>query len=138
MAAPMSISIAATCTRCWNAASRPERSPSTINSWICERTSGSMRLVFDNGATPEADIVIGADGIRSKVREFLLGPEPPRFVGAVAYRAIFPAERLNGFKIPDCTKWWGPDRHCLPYFLTGRRDEVYVIGVVPARGVGGR
>jgi len=96
------------------------------------QNSGSMRLGFANGAVAEADIVIGADGIRSKVREFLLGPAPPQFVGAVAYRAIFPAERLNGFKIPDCTKWWGPDRHCLPYFLTGRRDEVYAIGVVPA------
>jgi 6-hydroxynicotinate 3-monooxygenase len=97
-----------------------------------KENGGSMRLVFANGATAEADIVIGADGVRSKVREFLLGPEPPQFVGAVAYRAIFPAERLNGFKIPDCTKWWGRDRHCLPYYLTGRRDEVYAIGVVPA------
>jgi 6-hydroxynicotinate 3-monooxygenase len=95
-------------------------------------SSGSMRLVFANGATADADVVIGADGVRSKVREFLLGPEPPQFVGAVAYRAIFPAERLNGFAIPDCTKWWGRDRHCLPYYLTGRRDEVYAIGVVPA------
>ena len=93
---------------------------------------GSMRLAFANGAVAEADIVIGADGIRSKVREFLLDTEPPQFVGAVAYRAIFPADRLNGLKIADCTKWWGPDRHCLPYFLTGRRDEVYAIGVVPA------
>jgi len=99
-----------------------------------QEKNGSMRLVFADGAAAEADIVIGADGIRSKVREFLLGPEPPQFVGAVAYRAIFPAQRLNGFTIADCTKWWGPDRHCLPYFLTGRRDEVYAIGVVPASG----
>jgi 6-hydroxynicotinate 3-monooxygenase len=91
----------------------------------------AMRLVFANGATAEADIVVGADGIRSKVRDYLLTPQPPRFVGAAAYRAIFPASRLNGFAIPDCTKWWGIDRHCLPYFLTGRRDEVYAIGVVP-------
>jgi 6-hydroxynicotinate 3-monooxygenase len=94
-------------------------------------TGDSIVLIFENGTTAEADIVIGADGIRSKVREFLLGAEPPEFAGAAAYRAIFPAERLNGFKIPDCTKWWGPDRHCLPYYLTGRRDEVYAIGVVP-------
>ena len=91
----------------------------------------TIRLVFDNGGQAEADIVIGADGIRSRVREFLLGPEPPTFIGAAAYRAIFPAERLRGFKIPDCTKWWGRDRHCLPYYLTSRRDEVYAIGVVP-------
>lgn len=98
------------------------------------QSSGSLRLIFANGAAVEADIVVGADGIRSKVREVLLGPEPPQFVGAVAYRAIFPAQRLGGFAIPDCTKWWGTDRHCLPYYLTGRRDEVYAIGVVPATG----
>ncbi len=96
-----------------------------------QEANDAMRLVFANGTAAEADIVIGADGIRSKVREYLLGREPPRFVGVAAYRAIFPANRLNGFAIPDCTKWWGTDRHCLPYFLTGRRDEVYAIGVVP-------
>ena len=99
-----------------------------------KETRGALRLIFANGAAAEADIVIGADGIRSKVREFVAGPEPPQFAGVTAYRAIFPAERLDGFKIPDCTKWWGTDRHCLPYYLTGRRDEVYAIGVCPAAG----
>lgn len=97
-----------------------------------DRTSGAYRLTFKNGETIDADLVIGADGIRSKVRELLLDNEPPRFVGAVAHRAIFPSKRLRGFKIPDCTKWWGRDRHILPYFMTSERDEIYVIGVVPA------
>lgn len=97
-----------------------------------DETGDGVRLSFENGVKVDADIVIGADGIRSKVRESLLGTEPPRFAGAVAQRAIFPTERLNGFKIPDCTKWWGSDRHILPYFMTSRRDEIYVIGVVPA------
>jgi len=96
-------------------------------------TGGGVRLVFENGTSAEADLVIGADGIRSKVRDVLLGPELPRFVSMVAHRAIFPARRLDGFKIPDCTKWWGRDRHLLVYFMTSRRDEVYVIGVVPRR-----
>jgi 6-hydroxynicotinate 3-monooxygenase len=98
-----------------------------------KETSQSVRLVFDNGMEAEADIVIGADGIRSRVREFLLGEEAPRFVGSVAHRAIFAAERLREFKIPDCTKWWGRDRHILPYFMTSRRDEIYIIGVVPQK-----
>ena len=97
-----------------------------------DRTSDVYRLTFGNGETVDADIIIGADGIRSKVREFLLGNEPPRFVSAVAHRASFPSKRLRGFKIPDCTKWWGRDRHILPYFMTSKRDEIYVIGVVPA------
>ena len=72
------------------------------------------------------------------MREFLLGPEPPRFSEFVAHRAIFPTEALRGIKIPDCTKWWGPDRHILVYFMTSKRDEVYVIGVVPRRELGQR
>src|SRR5581483_861001 len=34
-----------------------------------EETSGAVRLVFASGATAEADTVIGADGIRSRVRD---------------------------------------------------------------------
>jgi 6-hydroxynicotinate 3-monooxygenase len=96
-----------------------------------KETAGAVRLRFDNGVSVEADIVIGADGVNSRVRDHLIGPEPPRFVGMVAHRAIFPTEALNGFEIPDQTKWWGPDRHLLVYFMTRRRDEVYVIGVMP-------
>jgi 6-hydroxynicotinate 3-monooxygenase len=98
-----------------------------------KKSHGRYSLRFKNGAAAETDIVIGADGIRSKVREIFIDDRPPRFIGAKAHRAIFPAERLGGFKIPDCTKWWGKDRHSLPYYMTGKRDELYVIGVVPAR-----
>ncbi len=97
-----------------------------------EENDDVVRLGFENGVQIDAEIVVGADGIRSKVRESLLGSEPPRFAGAVAQRAIFRTERLRGFEIADCTKWWGADRHILPYFMTGRRDEIYVIGVIPA------
>ena len=38
----------------------------------------------------------------------------------------------------DCTKWWGPDRHMLAYFMTRRRDEVYLMGSVPAAALGQR
>lgn len=97
-----------------------------------ERRGAALELVFADGARHEADIVIGADGIASKVRESLFGYEPPRFTGRVAHRAIFPTARLNGRTIRDCTKWWGPDRHLLAYFMTSRRDEVYLMGSVPA------
>jgi 6-hydroxynicotinate 3-monooxygenase len=97
-----------------------------------EPVGKAIHLVFDNGARHEAEIVIGADGIRSKVRDILLGAERPRFTGRIAQRAIFPAMRLSGQVIRDCTKWWGPDRHLLAYFITRRRDEVYLMGSVPA------
>jgi 6-hydroxynicotinate 3-monooxygenase len=96
-----------------------------------DETRDAIRLAFDNGRTVDADIVIGADGVNSTVRQYLLGREPPRYIGMAAHRAIFPTEALRGLQIPDCTKWWGRDRHILVYFMTGRRDEIYVIGVAP-------
>ena len=94
--------------------------------------NGIAVATFDGGTEIEADIIVGADGIRSKVRDILLGAERPRFTGRVAQRAIFPAARLSGHVIRDCAKWWGPDRHLLAYYLTRRRDEVYLMGSVPA------
>jgi 6-hydroxynicotinate 3-monooxygenase len=97
-----------------------------------ERTDKTLRLVFETGARYDADIVIGADGIRSRVRDILLGAERPRFTGRIAQRAILPTDGLSGHAIRDCTKWWGPDRHLLAYFVTHRRDELYLMGSVPA------
>src|SRR5258708_6963080 len=94
----------------------------------------SVRLGFENGVTEEAEIVIGADGVNSKLREFLLGPNKPRFSGHIAHRAIFPAALLNGLPIRSCTKWWGPKSHILVYYMTQAREEVYVVSSVPAPG----
>jgi 6-hydroxynicotinate 3-monooxygenase len=97
-----------------------------------EETADAVRLRFENGVAAEADVVIGADGIWSRVREIILGDEELRFTGRVAQRAIFPTQSIPGPRIRDCTKWWGPDRHMLAYFMTARRDEVYLMGSVPA------
>jgi 6-hydroxynicotinate 3-monooxygenase len=91
----------------------------------------AARLTFSNGKTAEADLVVGADGIRSRLRDAIFGVRPLRYIGSIAYRAIFPASRTAGISMRDCTKWWGPDRHALSYYVTARRDETYVMGAVP-------
>lgn len=96
-----------------------------------EEGAGGLRLRFAGGTLAEADIVVGADGIHSRLRACLFGEAPPRFTGRMALRAIFPAARLGPASMDDCTKWWGEDRHALTYFLTARRDEVYVMASVP-------
>ena len=93
--------------------------------------ASTVDLTFHNGERVEADLVIGADGVNSRVREILLGPEPPLYTGYIAHRSIFPTSRLGGLQLDDCTKWWSPDRHIVIYFLTRRRDEIYFVSGVP-------
>jgi 2-polyprenyl-6-methoxyphenol hydroxylase-like FAD-dependent oxidoreductase len=97
-----------------------------------DQDAHKVTLSFTNGARVTADAVIGADGVHSIIRETLLGPEQPRFTGRVAYRTTFPASRLGSDSItPARTKWWGPDRHMVIYYVTAARDEIYFVTSVP-------
>jgi len=51
----------------------------------------SSTLHFTNGASVTADLVIGADGIKSVVREQLFSDQQPVFAGEHAYRAVIDA-----------------------------------------------
>ena len=94
-----------------------------------------VRLAFADGTRASADAVIGADGVHSVVRSHMLGPERPRFTGRVAYRTTYPARLLGGAKVtPVRTKWWGPDRHMVVYFVTANRDELYFVTSQPEDG----
>jgi len=85
-----------------------------------------VTLAFADGSTAEADLVIGADGAHSLVRDYVAGPEQPRFTGKLGYRTTFPAARLRGLDIgTPRTKWWGKDRHIVIYYVTAARDEIY-------------
>jgi 6-hydroxynicotinate 3-monooxygenase len=87
----------------------------------------SVTLRFADGSKTEADAVVAADGIHSRVRELWLGPEKANHTGRVAYRTTFPAALLKGHAIDQCCKWWGPDRHIVIYYITANRDEVYFV-----------
>lgn len=90
-----------------------------------EDLANGYRLSFEDGSTAHAEMLIGADGVHSLVRQHLLGAEAPRFMGRAAYRTTFPAALLGGAEVDDSTKWWGPDRHIVIYFTTRTRDEIY-------------
>ena len=89
-------------------------------------------MKFTDGTVEEADFVIGADGINSKVRESLLGEELPIYTGYVAHRAVFPTPVDSGTLPFDmCCKWWDGDRHMMVYFVTSKKDEIYYVTGVP-------
>ncbi|KAJ9127730.1 hypothetical protein QFC24_000013 [Naganishia onofrii] len=71
------------------------RVSSRVKSCDCEK--GIVRL--DSGEEIQADLIIGADGIHSKIREAVLGEKKIAVpTGLSAYRLIIPAEKL--FDIP--------------------------------------
>jgi 6-hydroxynicotinate 3-monooxygenase len=98
-----------------------------------EQRQDKVTLHFADGSTAEAAALIGADGVHSVVREQLFGGERPRYTGRIAYRATFPAGLLGDLDLEHyATKWWGPDRHIVIYYITAKRDEVYFTTSVPA------
>jgi salicylate hydroxylase len=62
-----------------------------------ETTGTGVKAVFANGAAAEGDLLIGADGLKSRVRDILWEERPARFTGQVAYRFLVPIEAGRPF-----------------------------------------
>jgi 2-polyprenyl-6-methoxyphenol hydroxylase-like FAD-dependent oxidoreductase len=90
-----------------------------------------VRLSFADGTTARADAVVAADGVHSVVRDVIVGADEPVHKGRIAYRAVFPAARLDRDLGNSRTKWWGPDRHIVIYYTTRAKSEVYFVTSVP-------
>jgi len=54
----------------------------------CEQKERRVVAVFANGARAEADLLVGADGMRSTVRRQFMPEIAPRYVGYVAWRGV--------------------------------------------------
>src|SRR5262249_39685378 len=54
-----------------------------------------VALTFANSARVEAEFVIGADGVRSVVRQALYGDDNPTYTGQMVWRSL-----LNGDDVP--------------------------------------
>jgi salicylate hydroxylase len=93
-------------------------------------------LSFADGSTATADVVIGADGTHSVVRDAVRNaeaPGPPRFSGVCAYRCLIPAGRAPEFALrPVQTLWLGPGHHFVHYPISAGR-YVNVVAFAPAR-----
>lgn len=81
-------------------------------------TGASVRT--EKGDVFSGDAVIGADGVRSKIREQLTGGDPLRLSGHVAYRAVLPIEQMpDDMRWNAATLWAGPKCHFVHYPLQG-------------------
>jgi salicylate hydroxylase len=89
---------------------------------VAQNAEGAV-LSFADGTKAEADVVVGADGIRSAVRTALYGPDAPRFTGHIVWRGLVPTEALpKGLIEPDMTAWFGPKGTVVHYYV--RRGEI--------------
>jgi salicylate hydroxylase len=97
-----------------------------------ERRGDALRLTFANGASFEADVLIGADGVHSTVRGALFGASPATYSGICAFRALVPAERAPAFARRRAqTLWIGPDHHLVHYPVSDG-DYVNLVAFAPA------
>jgi salicylate hydroxylase len=88
-----------------------------------EEQSDRISLTFDDGAKIEAGIVIGADGVRSVIRQALYGDDNPSYTGQMVWRAL-----LKGSDVPKEVleptghiQWVGPGCHLLAYYIRGAK-----------------
>jgi salicylate hydroxylase len=89
-------------------------------------------LRFADGASAEADVVIGADGIHSMVRAALTEPVPPAYSGLCAFRALVPADEAPEFaRRPAQTLWLGPGHHLVHYPVSAGKF-VNLVAFAPA------
>jgi salicylate hydroxylase len=79
-----------------------------------------------------ADVVIGADGIHSVIRQAVAPNVDARFSGLCAFRCLVPAEKGPEIALrPVQTLWLGPGRHFVHYPISAGR-LINVVSFVPA------
>ncbi|KAF6754328.1 salicylate hydroxylase [Ephemerocybe angulata] len=100
---------------------------------VSRTPSGRHVVTFHDNTSVEADLVIGADGIKSITREFVAGPHPHNhlaYVNTDTYRGMVSISALkkDGVKT-DLTKpliWAGMKKHVVTYPIRG--NELLNIG----------
>lgn len=104
------------------------RTSAKLVSYVQNDTQVTAHL--EDGQALTGDVLIGADGIHSVVREQMLGPDKPVFTGNVAWRVVVPISVLgDDAPNPTACAWMGRGKHGVTYRL--RRGELAnFVGVV--------
>ena len=89
-----------------------------------------VTLALANGERVTGDVLIGADGVHSGIRNILAGDDKAQFTGCMAWRGLVPVERLPAqIRRNVGVNWVGPGGHVVNYLL--RRAEILnFVGIV--------
>jgi salicylate hydroxylase len=100
------------------------------------QTAQGVSLQTVDGRTLQADLLVGADGLWSSVRQQLLHDAPPMATGHLAYRAMLPQSSLpERLRSQQVTAWLGPRLHVVQYPVRGG-EWLNVVAVVHGRTQG--
>jgi salicylate hydroxylase len=92
-----------------------------------------VTLLAADGARLRADVAVAADGIRSRMRQQLVGADDPVFSGTVVYRGVVPhARAIDLHPYRQNMYWIGPYRHGVSYWIAGLRLLAVNCGVQDA------
>jgi len=94
-----------------------------------------------SGEVVHADLLIGADGVKSLTREYVVGgPDKPKPTGDAAYRVLIPTEKLLQdddlrplVERTESIIWMGPKGHIVGYNIRGKK-EYNLVMVHPDEG----
>jgi 2-polyprenyl-6-methoxyphenol hydroxylase-like FAD-dependent oxidoreductase len=107
-------------------------------------TADGAVITFDDSSTTTADVVVGADGVHSVIREHVCGPGTgPVYSGTSAFRGLVKRDDLPSLPDPLAIQFWaGPHAHLLHYPMGGpaRRDDTvnfFAVLCGPAQWSGG-
>jgi len=91
-------------------------------------SDGSAVARLGDGTEITADVVVGADGIHSRVRTSLWGGDDARFSGSVAYRMLIPRGKVAHLPV-ETTNRLGPDGHIVTYFVGRGQSHLNVVAI---------
>jgi len=84
----------------------------------------------DSGERIQGDVLIGADGIHSVVREQVFAPDPPRASGYVTWRGVVDSEKIADLNVPVAAHVdMGPRLSFVYYYVSsGKRFNWLALG----------
>jgi salicylate hydroxylase len=100
-----------------------------------EETDHDVAVELETGEVIRGDLLIGADGLNSRVRTLLFGEQEARFTGTVVWRGLMPRAKVRPEYSEHILSWLGARRHVLVYPLRheAHRDSVFSLSAfVPA------
>jgi salicylate hydroxylase len=113
-----------------------EQAPGTIHVGArCvgfQQDAHSVELLLETGVHVSGEVLIGADGVHSRIRRQMFGEGRATFTGFMAWRAAIPMQRVDARFASSFTVWLGPSGQIVTYPM--RRGTLLNFAATVERG----